>query len=662
MQKGEGMTENYTEITIDRENERGKVSDTLYGIFIEDINFACDGGLNANMLRNYSFDDCYLKNKKLNMIRFITKTTGRITSKPDRLRYWNWSGGKVESSNAFPVTEKGWYARIISDGDCKLTNHGYNGDAHENPAISVKEGETFEFSFYVRSEDFAGEAEVYVTDQSGEALTTAAGLTYTDCWSLQTVQVTGMKTNYGIFTLHLIGSGCICIDCLQFYHTDTWHAGDARWSQGKLRRDLVEALADLNPKFLRFPGGCLVEGIADGNEYQWKKSVGPILEREPDFNLRATQSSDNGYMQSLQIGFYEYFLLCEDLGMEPLPVVWAGLNCQQRKRGKISVDAPDFYERVIQNALDLIEFANGDPKESPWAKIRADAGHPEPFHIKFIGIGNENVGEDYLNRFKMIKDAIDERYDGITCILSAGGLSQGDDFDAAWKFANEICPDVYIDEHMYKKPASIIENAHRYDQYSREGAKVFIGEYAAFDILNFKLIPNQYDTALAEAAFYTGMERNADVIRMFCYAPLFSLVNGSHWKHNLIYYNPKTLVKSVNYQVHWMFSANIGSQILEIPELPENLFVSATADDEAIYVKLVNIGESDMKLKLRIENFNISEKNVYVLKTPSLGARNTLSFTGKPEYEVKMIMKKEEACQVEEVIMEAYTVCVMKLT
>lgn len=649
-----------TRVVIDRNLAAGTVSDTLYGIFIEDINFACDGGLNANVLRNYSFDDIYLKNKHANMLRFITHTAGRMKRNADRLRYWRCTGGELESSNESPVVPNAWYASFTADGEGRLKNYGYNGDVHENPAIAIAKDETYQLSLYIRSKNFSGSVEVFVEDMQGHVLTSAVVIPVSAEWTKQTVTVQGARTAYGIFVLHFKGAGTVDLDCLDFHNTNTWGAQDAKWSQGKLRRDLVEALVELKPRFVRFPGGCLVEGIEDGNEYQWKRGVGSIISREPDYNLWATESKDNGYGQSMQIGFYEYFLLCEDLGAEPLPVVWAGLNCQQRRRGKVDIDAPDFYERVVQNALDLIEYANGDPAANKWAALRAEAGHPEPFGLKYIGIGNENVGEDYLKRFTVIKKAIDERYSGITCILSAGGLSQGKDFDAAWEFANKNCPDVYIDEHMYKKPASIIEASTRYDSYDRNGAKVFMGEYAAFDILNMKLIPNQFDTALAEAAFYTGMERNSDVVKMFCYAPLFCLINGRHWKHNLIYFNPAHLVKSANFMVHRMFSANIGEEILKIGgSLPESVFMSATAGADALFVKMVNVGENEEMILISLEGFTASQAEVTEV-TAAATARNTIEFIGEPTYEVKPKTMNKSAEDAKMVMLAAQSVVVIK--
>lgn len=625
-----------SQFIIDRNQVSGKVSDTLFGIFLEDINYSCDGGLNANMLRNYSFDDVYMKGKNLNMLRFVTKTAGRIKVIPDRLRYWKCTGGNITSSRDRPVSMDGWYASVHSDGVCVISNKGYNGEKHDNPAIAIKENEQYEFSCYIRNQGFIGKAEVGVQDRSGNNLTQFKQLELSDEWSVQRLQLHGNKTAVGQFILRLEGKGDIDIDCLTFQNADTWGKNNPKWSQGKMRKDLVLALKELKPTFMRFPGGCLVEGIEDGNEYQWKNSVGPIIERHQDYNLWATESVDSGYIQSRQLGFYEFFLLCEDLNMEPLPIVWAGLNCQMRKRGKISIDAPDFYERVVQNALDLIEYANGDPKTSKWARLRADAGHPDPFHLKFLGIGNENIGEDYFQRFSMVKAAIDEKFPGITCILSAGGMGQGKDFDAAWKFAKEKCPDVYIDEHLYKKPSSYIESDKRYDNYDRNTAKVFLGEYAAFDILNQKLIPNQYDTALAEAAFLTGIEKNSDVVKMTCYAPLFALINGEQWKHNMIYYNPLYLVKSINYYVQQMYGTTIGKEILKInQEIPEAIRMSVTADDERIVLKIVNVTSEEQTISFSIKNFQCKSKKVTLLTSDSLTSRNTLGFDGKPQYQVQ---------------------------
>lgn len=231
----------------------------------------------------------------------------------------------------------------------------------------------------------------------------------------------------------------------------------------------------------------------------------------------------------------------------------------------------------MQNALDLIEYANGDPAVSRWAKLRAEAGHPEPFHMKYIGIGNENFGEDYLRRFRKVKKAIDAVYPGITCVIGTGSEPDGKDFDYTWQETKKDLSDVYVDEHFYKKPSWVINQHTRYDSYPRNGAKVFLGEYAAYDVamgtLNKNFNGNKYETALAGAAFLTGIERNADVVAMTCYAPLLSQIGGEHWKHNLIYFNPQTVMHTVNYYIHQMFGTTIGEEMVPVEcSFPKNTY------------------------------------------------------------------------------------------
>ena len=255
--------------------------------------------------------------------------------------------------------------------------------------MSIVAGKEYEISCFIRRKGFEGAVSVFVEDENGSALTEEKTLEFGQEWSQVELSINGKNTGYGKLVLKFTGKGAADIDFVSLMDADTWGRGDPKWSQGRLRKDLVHVLRDVKPKFLRFPGGSLVEGTQLGCEYRWKDTLGPIVDRKHTVNMWAMFAQKGEYQQSFQVGFYEYFLLCEDLHMQPVPVVWAGISLRRGGQGRIPMDTPEFSERVVQNALDLIEYANGDPATSHWAKIRAETGHPAPFNLKYIGIGNE---------------------------------------------------------------------------------------------------------------------------------------------------------------------------------------------------------------------------------------------------------------------------------
>lgn len=513
------------------------VSPLLYGIFLEDINFACDGGLSSNMIANHSFDGQYLEKSADQMTIIYTKKAPAVESEP--LRYWQVTGGTLESRTQDGASRRNpHYAALTSNGDALLTNRGHDGrQGHLGKcAVSIKEDHSYHFSCWLRSREYTGTVTVQVNGEDGAPLTTAAELTVTENWQQVHVDLTGTVTTYGELCLHFAGKGTVDLDCVLLEDTDFWGKDDPKWTGGHFRKDLVEALQALHPSFMRFPGGCIVEGLYPSNEYHWKHTIGPVLDRIPNVNLWAAAFEEKGYCQTNQIGFYEYFLLCEDLGMDPLPIVWAGLNCQFRSVESLDTNSPEFWDEVVQNALDLIEYANGDPAESPWAAMRAKAGHPAPFGMKMIGIGNENFGPDYHEKFRKAKVAVQTKYPEMVCIMSSGPMPSGEALDETWRLARTEFTDVRVDEHFYSSNEWVLSQLHRYDDYPRGTAQVFLGEYAAND-LSIPHKPNTFGSALAEAAFLTGIERNSDVVAMTSYAPLFSMVDGAHWNHNLIWFN-----------------------------------------------------------------------------------------------------------------------------
>jgi alpha-N-arabinofuranosidase len=316
-------------ITVSADRELHKVSDTLFGIFMEDINWTLDGGINANMVNNPSFDGKYIKALKYPVLKFFL-VKFKESEIVDRLRHWQLTGGKLESWHEDPVAENSWYARVTVDDQCQLENLGYNGFKRQPKAyaMSIQKGQEYEFSCYARSRNYQGDISISVNNENGEPLTGTVKLGPTSSWKQWTLSIPGTQTGYGKLVIQFEGHGEVDLDGVSLMTTDTWGWGDPRWSQGKLRRDMVEAIRDLKPRFMRFPGGTLVTGTGPGNEYNWKETLGPVINRKGKYNLWGMFVKDGDYFQSYHVGFYEYFLLCDDLGMEPVPIVFAGVNAQ----------------------------------------------------------------------------------------------------------------------------------------------------------------------------------------------------------------------------------------------------------------------------------------------------------------------------------------------
>lgn len=649
------------------------------GIFFEDINFSCDGGINANMINNYSFDGVYFSAETQEPVR-------------DPLRYWEISGGTIESSAQGGLHKNSNYAVIQTAEETVLINRGYNGGKlhKEEDAISIKADEYYLFEAAVDASEFDGLITVCIENRNGYGLTDTVMLDIPKERGFHRIsaELKGQKEEYGHLRISFRGKGRVRLDCVGFMNADFWGKGDPKWRHGKLRRDMVQALDDLKPAFMRFPGGCIVEGSIPGNEYNWKDTVGSLYERKSNFSLWSESIEDGGYNQSYQIGFYEYFCLCEDLQMKPLPTLSVGMNCQLRsfQRGEeecanIPADTNEFREYIVQNYLDLIEFANGDPKSNEWAKLRADMGHPAPFGLERIGIGNENYGPDYYTRFALIEKEIHKKYPEMLCIMCGGthpnektvlgipGLKEI--YQEGKKYQN-----VYVDEHSYHSPKWFEEQHSRYDDYDRNDCHVYVGEYAANGslaqlenfirqygeetvkaVLTGKVqmpdkdavqekaekperesaqfadgvrpmhMSNMLDTALGEAAFLIGAERNGDVVEMASYAPLFNLVDCDIWNHNLINFNPKTVCLSANYYVQQMFSLYRGNKTLDFTgELPEHVYLSVTENDKNVYIKLVNTQKDRHEIILKMDGVCSGKQIIMSGETPYV--RNELSFWG----------------------------------
>ena len=422
------------------------------------------------------------------------------------------------------------------------------------------------------------------------------------------------------------------LEHISLFPVDTW-----KGREGGLRKDLAQKLHDLNPGVFRFPGGCIVEGTDLNTRYQWKNTVGPVENRpvnENRWHYTFPHRFYPDYYQSGGLGFYEYFLLSEDIGAEPLPVLSVGLACQFQNHDACAHVPVDELQPYIQDALDLIEFANGDTTTT-WGKLRADMGHPAPFDLKLIAIGNEQWGPEYPERLEPFVKAIRKAYPDIRIVGSSGPDSEGKQFDYLWPEMTRLGADL-VDEHFYRPESWFLAQGNRYDNYSRKGPKVFAGEYACHG--KGKKY-NHFNAALLEAAFMTGLERNADVVHMATYAPLFAHLEGWQWRPDMIWYDNSAPCPTASYYVQQLYATNKGTNVLPATldgkpaagnEDQNGLFASAVIDRETgeYIVKVANTSDSRQPFDIRLSGLRkkqtVSSGSVTVLSSPSPDAENTI--------------------------------------
>jgi len=480
------------------------------------------------------------------------------------------------------------FVRIIkNDSDEKfgLANEGFRG-------MGIKQGMTYHFSVLARiPKGSTLKMKVELVNSKGETIGTANLKPDATEWNKFTISFIASATEQKArLNIWFEGKGSVDLDMISLFPNDTW-----KNRPGGLRSDLVQLLADLKPGFIRFPGGCIVEGYELATRYQWKKTVGNVEDRKVIVNRWNTEFKHRltpDYFQSFGLGFFEYFQLAEDLGAEPLPILSCGMACQFNSAEVVPMDQLDPY---IQDALDLVEFANGSV-DSQWGKIRVQMGHPAPFNLKMIGVGNEQWGAQYIERYKAFAQKIKEKYPNLTIVTGTGPSPDGKFFDYAAKELKNLKAEI-VDEHYYANPEWFLNNATRYDNYDRNSYKIFAGEYAAQS--KFTCSPdnqNNWKCALAEAAFMTGLERNADVVSLCSYAPLFAHVEGWQWTPDLIWFDNLKSFGTANYYVQKLFSNNKGTRVLPIlidnkPLTGQNgIYASATFDKDSneIILKLVN--------------------------------------------------------------------------
>ncbi|GAA2859308.1 hypothetical protein GCM10010517_17840 [Streptosporangium fragile] len=526
-------------LKVDTRAAGTKVSENLYGVFYEDINHAADGGLYAELVENRSFEFDATDNRSY---------TGLTAwSKAER----GGATGTIAVSGTEPLNENNrnhLAIEITSAGTGEAAGVGVRNDGF-NRGIPLKKGKKYDFSFWARRTESHG-APVTVSVESADGTTVYGGARVkiaSNSWAKYTATITARETtDAGRLAVLAGGTGRVSMDMISLFPRDTF-----KGRENGMRKDLAETIAELKPRFLRFPGGCVTnvgtyDPYSDKQDrrriYQWKETIGPVEERPTNFNFW-------GYNQSYGIGYYEYFQFAEDLGAEPLPVVSVGVNgCGENR----PLTDGTKLARWVQDTLDLIEFANGDVKTT-WGARRAALGHPKPFGLDYIGLGNEEIYEEFFTNYPKFASAIRAKYPDIKIISNSGQTSQGAWFDRMWEFSRQQGADL-VDEHYYNNPDWFLANDRRYDSYDRNGPKVFVGEYASRG--------NTFYNALTEAAYLTGVERNSDVVELASYAPLLANVDYVDWSPDLIWFDNDQLYGSPSYHVQRMFSRNVGDTVL----------------------------------------------------------------------------------------------------
>lgn len=572
------------------------ISDKLIGIFFEDINYGADGGLYAELIQNRDFEYSLNDRQEWN-------STYAWTLKGEGTRM------AVETAEPLHANNPHYVVLDTKTPGASLINSGFDG-------IVVRKGEKYDFSVFARTPGKSGKIRVSLQDGKGNELASEVVTVASRNWKKQTaVLIPQADADDAVLVLSPQKQGKYVLDMISLFPQHTF-----KGRKNGLRADLAQTLADLHPRFVRFPGGCVAHGNGIDNIYRWKNSIGPLETRKPMRNLW-------GYHQTMGLGYYEYFQFCEDIGAEPLPVLAAGVPCQNSacipgkllsggQQGGIPMEEMDEY---VQDILDLIAYANGDPKQNKWAKMRAEAGHPKPFNLKYIGIGNEDLITDvFEERFTMIYKAIKAQHPEITVIGTVGPFYEGTDYEEGWELATRLNVPM-VDEHYYNTPGWFINNQDYYDRYDRSKSKVYLGEYAA----HLPGRPNNIETALAEALYLTAVERNGDVVSMTSYAPLLAKEGHTQWNPDLIYFNNKEVKPTVGYYTQQLFGQNSGDTYIPTERKVDNtrmdvqkrIASSVIRDSRTgdLIVKLVNLLPVSVKTAVEFPGLANSSAVLHVL-------------------------------------------------
>ena len=566
-----------------------EISDELLGLFFEDINYAADGGLYAEMVQNRSFEYDPTEQPGWNPFSFWEYTEP------------GYSYGRISVETSNPVHKNNPHYVVVDAefiGNYK-EHKGKSGVGVKNlgfDGMVVREGDTYHFSVFLKqlSEDPIT-LDVSLQGTDGTVLAEKQIESTSKDWKkYSTTLVPTQSADTANLVLLATTKGKFAMDVVSLFPEKTF-----KNRPNGLRADLAQLLADMEPKFVRFPGGCLVHGDGVHNMYRWKNTIGPIEQRVEQRNLW-------GYHQTAGLGYFEYFQFCEDIGAKPVPVVPAGVSCQNsggtwRIGGQGQQALPmDEMDAYIQEVLDLIEWANG-PATSEWGSKRAAAGHPEPFNLEYVGIGNEDkMTPEFEERFTVLYEAVKEKHPEITVIGTVGPFLDGEDFNKGWELSNRLKLPM-VDEHYYIEPDWYLGNQERYDQYDRKKARVYLGEYASWG--------NKVYNAIAEAVHLTALERNGDVVKMASYAPLLAKKGHTQWTTDMVFFDNTTTCPTPNYYVQKLFMKNSGdhyyANVVNFSKKDTTLAASAVWDSRTgdVIIKMVNAGKVPKNMKVNLSKF-----------------------------------------------------------
>lgn len=519
-----------SKITVRPDRVTGQLGD-LYGIFFEDLNHAADGGLYAEMVQNRSFEFCAVDNPSYHPLMAWEK----IEKKYSRMQWW------IQDSH--PYSRRNPHYLV-----CEIFETGMGAGVRNTgftPGMYLQKGEKYRFSCLAAT-DGRGELPLRIVLENDEGRNLGQAdivVSNGTVWNHYEAEITAQETTTaGNLSIYIEAVGRLYLDMVSLFPQKTFMQ-----QRNGLRADIATLLADLKPRFMRFPGGCLVHdgsiNVEDRDSlYRWKNTIG-VLEERP------ARRNNWGYNQTLGLGYYEYFCFCEEIGAKPLPVLPAGYDPHHQR--KVPFDQLDEW---IQEALDLISFANDDAS-AQWGRIRCELGHPEPFGLEYIGIGNEEVGEGFFERYPYFHKAIKEKYPDIQIIASSGPFAAGGEYEKGWNCARRNHADL-VDEHYYMAPEWFLANHHRYDSFDEKDPRVFLGEYASWG--------NTWYNALIEASYMTGMERNSEKVGLACYAPLLCNVNYINWKPDMIWFDNHQAYGTANYYVQKLFMNHQGDDRIEL--------------------------------------------------------------------------------------------------
>ncbi len=635
-----------TVISVNAKKVGAPIQPTQWGIFFEDINFAADGGLYGELVKNRSFEFT-----------------------PDHLMGWE-AFGKVEVLNDGPFERNPHYVRLSSAGHrdlwTGLQNEGFFG-------IGLTKDAEYRFSVWARVPDGK---EQYLWIQFVDQTTMDEHQEFAQAqlkvnskeWKKYTVNIKSPRTiaraQLRFFLCdekHKSGSGVMDVEHVSLFPVDTY-----KGHENGMRRDVAQALEDLHPGVFRFPGGCIVEGTTLDLRYQWKNTIGPVENRPINKNRwenTFTYRYYADYFQSYGLGFFEYFQLAEEIGAEPLPVLNVGMACQfQNGEDAHAPASKEGLQQFIDDCIDLIDFANGDPATNKWAKIRAEMGHPEPFNLKFLAIGNEQWEKPYYDRLAIIAPEVRKAHPEIKLIGTSGPNAEDDWFRHGWDAMRRLKADL-VDEHYYRNIDWYKNWMNRYDTYDRKGPKVFAGEWACHDSGKKW---NHAGASIYEAAFMTNIERNADIVHMATYAPLFAHVDGWQWRPDLIWYDNLNTARTASYYVQQLYMLNRGTNVLPtqlsingsapsanpVEKGQDGIFASSVIDKQKnqIIVKVINTTDSVQPVSIEFKG---------VKKLPSTAEAISLDCS---DYDAENVPGKAERVKPETslVSIDASTICAIQ--